>query len=109
MSVRLVCWPEMLHSVSPWRISQSSTAGCCMYLLLFRNVGCLPISKLPSRGNTASLDALCEIPFQSWLPLFSGCATIRVLMAKESALKRLRIWKADDSYRSVGVFFLLLR
>ncbi len=39
--------------------------------------------------------------------LYFDCATTKVLMAKESALKRLRIRKADDSYLSVGVFFLL--
>ncbi len=41
------------------------------------------------------------------LRLCFDCATTKVLMAKESALKRLRIRKADDSYLSVGVFFLL--
>ena len=39
------------------------------------------------------------------LRLCFDCATTKVLMAKESALKRLRIRKADDSYLSVGVFF----
>ena len=41
------------------------------------------------------------------LRLYFDCATTKVLMAKESALKRLRIRKADDSDLSVGVFFLL--
>lgn len=37
--------------------------------------------------------------------LFNGCATF--FMAKESALKCLRIRQADDSYHCVGVFLLL--
>jgi len=41
------------------------------------------------------------------LPVHVSYANMGV--AKESAVKRLRIRKADDSYQSVGVCLLLLR